>query len=106
MDNDTFKIMQKYDKQFREITDSNFCRLPGSPSLNELDGCYRNIFNKKSKLLNGCSNCIYACLKELARVYMNEVQTRTEPNSATNSKSTKKKVGRPKKVTINDNNNE
>lgn len=102
MDDKVFETLQKYDKQFRQIKDSNYCRLPGSPSLKILDECYKQIFGRNSKLLNGCSSCIYGCLKELSVVYFNEVDNRTEPKDVTNSVTTKKKVGRPKKATNKD----
>lgn len=105
MENEIFEVLKKYDKQFNQIKDSNFCRLMGTPSLKELDECYRKIFGKASKLLNGCNACIMGSLKELSREYFKQVDLQTEPKTVTNSESTKKKVGRPKKATNNDNNN-
>ena len=103
MEDRIFEILNEYDKQFKQIRESDFCRLPSSTSLKKLDECYRTIFGKGSRLLNGCSSCIYACLKELSVAYFNEVDRRTEPKTVTNSESTKKKVGRPRKATNNNN---
>ena len=93
------EILEKYDKQFRQIRDSNFCRLPGSTALKELDEVYRNVFGHSSRLLNGCSGCIYASLKELAKHYFDIVQVRTEPESVNDSESIKKNTTKNKKAT-------
>lgn len=106
MEKEIFEILKKYDKQFNQIKDSNFCRLMGTPSLKELDDCYRKIFGKASRLLNGCNGCIMNSLRELSNEYFKQVELETEPETVTDSKSTKKKVGRPKKVTKQDNNNQ
>lgn len=106
MEKEVFEILKKYDKQFTQIKESNFCRLMGTPSLKELDDCYRKIFGKASKLLNGCNACIMGSLKELSREYFKQVEIETEPETVTDSESIKKKRGRPKKATNNDNNNQ
>lgn len=94
MDKETFEILKKYNKQFQQIRESDFCRLPGSPSLKELDECYRNIFGKGSRLLYGCSSCVYASLTELSREYWKQVELETENKTEVIEK---KKVGRPRK---------
>lgn len=96
MDKETFEILKKYNKQFQQIRESDFCRLPGSPSLKELDECYRNIFGKGSRLLYGCSSCVYASLTELSREYWKEVEVQLETENKTEVIE-KKKVGRPRK---------
>ena len=102
MDKETFEILQQYDAQMRSLKETNFCRLPGSPTLKVLDECYRKIFNKGSKLLNGCSNCIYHSLKELSNAYyeyLDKVEAETEPNTVTVSHPIKSTRGRKPKVT-------
>lgn len=101
MDNEVFDKLKKYDVQFKSMRDSSFCRLPGTPSLTELDECYRKIFNRPSRLLNACSSCIYSCLKELSVVYFIELQVRneTEPKDVTTSVSTEKKTVKTKTAT-------
>ena len=113
MDKETFEILKKYNKQFQQIRESDFCRLPGSPSLKELDECYRNIFGKGSRLLYGCSSCVYASLTELSREYWKQVEVEKLNDNENFSKNEKvfleletenkteviekKKVGRPRK---------
>lgn len=106
MKNETFEILKEYELQFKQIKESNFCRLPGTPTLKILDECYREIFGKVSKLLNGCSSCIFSSLRDLSREYWKEVDRRTELENVTSEESTKKKRGRPKKATNNDTINE
>lgn len=98
MEETIFQTLTKYEKQFRQIKESDYCRLPGTPSLRELDECYRVIFGKGSKLMNGCSNCIYNSLRELSKAYWKEVESRTELEKKESESKTVKRQ-RKKKVT-------
>lgn len=105
MTQEIFEILQKYDKQFRTIRDSQFCRIPSRTALEELNDCYRTIFGHSSKLLNGCSSCIFEGLRHLSQEYFKEVQRQSEPKVVTDSVSeikTKKKNNRSQKNTQKD----
>lgn len=105
MDKEIFDILKEYDVQFTSLKNSNFCRLPGSPTLKILDECYRKIFGRASKLLNGCGSCIMQSLRELSVEYFKEldrVQSETEPKPVTNSQPIKSTRGRKPKATNNE----
>lgn len=92
MTTEIFEQLKQYEPQFTTIKQSNFCRIPGRRSLEELNDIYIKVFNSQSKLLNGCSACIMDGLRRLAKEYFNEVQKRTEPEVVSDSLSgTKKK---------------
>lgn len=80
MTQEIFEILKKYDSQFNQIKSCNFCRIPGRNALQELNDVYMKLFNTSSKLLNGCSNCIYEGLRRLSIEYFNAVEVQSEPN--------------------------
>lgn len=92
MTEEIFEILKKYDSQFNQIKSCNFCRIPGRNALQELNDVYMKLFNTSSKLLNGCSACIYEGLRKLSTEYFNEVSNRTEPKTVSASLSDKKKT--------------
>ena len=100
MDKETFEILQKYDKQFNNIKDSNYCRIPGRTALQELNDVYMKLFQSQSRLLNGCSACVFDGLRRLSVEYFNEISRQSEPKTVSDSESATKRKRKNNKSQI------
>lgn len=98
-----YEILMKYEEQLMSAYNSNFTRMMGSTSRKELDGVYRSITGRGSRLIYGCSSCIINELKVLATYLIdekkNKVQNELEPENVTVSKSITKTTKKNNKAT-------
>ena len=71
MNKSQYTRLQKYEEQFRTAVIGNYVRKMYKQTLEELDAVYQELFNEKSKLLNGCGKCITNDTKRIAKEYFN-----------------------------------
>lgn len=93
--------LSEYETQLRSATYSNFVRFITLDRKQKLSDLYSVIFNKKSKMMNGCGTCALREMKELGQLYFKEKEIRdrkelepVEDNVTENEKVTTIKTSR------------
>lgn len=64
-----YSILKEYEPQMTTALNGNYARALGSQSREKLAVVYKEIFNRDSGFISGCSSCILRNLKELAVPY-------------------------------------
>lgn len=86
--------LKDYENLFYTATQRNYVMFGTLERKRELSVLYTEIFNKKSKMLNGCGTCALREVKEIANEYY-KVQKEQEPKE---DKPIEKEVVKPKRV--------
>ena len=101
MTNEQFIELTEYESQLRSAAYNNFVRFITMDRKQKLSDLYSEIFNKKSKIMNGCGTCALREMKELAQLYFKEKEIRdrkelepVEDNVTENEKVTTIKASR------------
>ena len=67
-----YNKIQEYEKDFHHALYENYFRIINRKLLVDYAAIYKSVFNRDSKILNGCSRCILADIKQLAKVYFDD----------------------------------
>ena len=76
MTDEQYIELTEYETQLRSAAYSNFVRFVTIEKKRRLSELYSDIFNKKSKMLNGCGTCALREMKELGLLYFSEKEAR------------------------------
>ena len=76
MTNEQFIELSEYESQLRSAAYNNFVRFITLDRKKKLSDLYTEIFNKNSRIMNGCGTCALREMKELAQLYFKEKDIR------------------------------
>ena len=76
MTDEQYIELTEYETQLRSAAYGNFVRFVTLESKRRLSQLYSDIFNKKSKMLNGCGTCALREMKEMGLLYFSEKEVR------------------------------
>ena len=76
MTDEQYIELTEYETQLRSAAYGNFVRFVTIEKKRRLSQLYSDIFNKKSKMLNGCGTCALREMKELGLLYFAEKEAR------------------------------
>lgn len=76
MTDEQYIELTEYETQLRSATYGNFVRFVTIERKRRLSQLYSDIFNKKSKMLNGCGTCALREMKEMGLLYFSEKEVR------------------------------
>lgn len=77
-----YNTIQEYEKDFHHALYEGYFRIVNRKLLTDYAAIYKSVFNKDSKILNGCSRCILADIKTLAKVYFDDKTEKEAQNTA------------------------
>lgn len=96
-----YNLIAEYEKDFSHAINDGYFRILNRKLLTDYAAIYKSVFKKDSKILNGCSRCVLADIKTLAKVYFDDKAEKEaqidliEPECATTA-TTKVKTAKPK----------
>lgn len=96
-----YNLIAEYEKDFSHAINDGYFRIVNRKLLTDYAAIYKSVFKKDSKILNGCSRCVLADIKTLAKVYFDDKAEKEaqidliEPECATTA-TTKVKTAKPK----------
>ena len=67
-----YNLIAEYEKDFRHAINDGYFRIVNRKLLTDYAAIYKSVFKKDSKILNGCSRCVLADIKTLAKVYFDD----------------------------------
>lgn len=67
-----FNSIKEYEQYFSHAINEGYFRIINRGLLKVYAEIYKRVFNKDSKILNGCSLCVLNNIKELAAVYFQD----------------------------------
>lgn len=73
-----YNKIAEYDKDFSHAINENYFRIVNRNLLKDYAEIYKRMFNRDSKILNGCSRCILQDIKALAKVYFDDKKEMTD----------------------------
>ena len=76
MTDEQYIELTEYETQLRSAAYGNFVRFVTIERKRRLSQLYSDIFNKKSKMLNGCGTCALREMKEMGLLYFSEKEAR------------------------------
>jgi hypothetical protein len=76
MTDEQYIELTEYETQLSSAAYGNFVRFVTLERKKRLSQLYSEIFNKKSKMLNGCGTCALREMKELGLLYFAEKEAR------------------------------
>lgn len=76
MTDEQYIELTEYETQLRSAAYGNFVRFVTIERKRRLSQLYSDIFNKKSKMLNGCGTCALREMKEMGLLYFAEKEAR------------------------------
>lgn len=76
MTDEQYIELTEYETQLRSAAYGNFVRFVTIERKRRLSQLYSDIFNKKSKMLNGCGACALREMKEMGLLYFAEKEAR------------------------------
>ena len=76
MTDEQYIELTENESQLRSAAYGNFVRFVTIEKMRKLSQLYSDIFNKKSKMLNGCGTCALREMKELGLLYFSEKEVR------------------------------
>lgn len=76
MTDEQYIELTEYETQLRSAAYGNFVRFVTLDKKKRLSQLYSEIFNKKSKMMNGCGTCALREMKEMGLLYFAEKEVR------------------------------
>lgn len=76
-----YNKIAEYEKEFSHAINEGYFRIVNRNLLVEYAAIYKRVFNRDSKILNGCSRCILADIKRLATVYFKDKEEKNSIKS-------------------------
>lgn len=67
-----FNSIKEYEQYFSHAINEGYFRIINRGLLKVYAEIYKRVFNKDSKIMNGCSLCVLNNIKELAAVYFQD----------------------------------
>lgn len=80
-----YNSINEYEQYFAHAINDGYFRIINRGLLKNYAEIYKRVFNKDSKILNGCNLCVLNNIKELAAVYFQdkkEMETKAKANTA------------------------
>lgn len=109
-----YNKIAEYDKDFSHAINENYFRIVNRNLLKNYAEIYKRVFNRDSKILNGCNRCVLQDIKLLAKVYFDDkkeyeaqnkaVEELSDENDTDTPKMSKYTYGDKKKATTKKNN--
>lgn len=72
-----YNKIAEYDKDFSHALNENYFRIVNRNLLKDYAEIYKRVFNRDSKILNGCNRCVLQDIKLLAKVYFDDKKEMT-----------------------------
>lgn len=72
-----YNKIAEYDKDFSHAINENYFRIVNRNLLKDYAEIYKRVFNRDSKILNGCNRCVLQDIKTLAKVYFDDKKEMT-----------------------------
>lgn len=73
-----YNKIQEYEKDFHHALYENYFRIINRKLLVDYAAIYKRVFNRDSKILNGCSRCILQDIKLLAKAYFDDKEEKSK----------------------------
>lgn len=67
-----YNYIAEQEKEFAHALNESYFRVINRNMLMEYSKIYKRVFNRDSKILNGCMRCVLNDIKALATVYFND----------------------------------
>lgn len=72
LNTEDYNFINQYEKEFGHAVNESYFRIVNRSILRECAEIYKRVFNKDSKILNGCNRCVLADIKTLATIYFKD----------------------------------
>ena len=98
-----YNKIAEYEKEFSHAINEGYFRIVNRNLLVDYSAIYKRVFNRDSKILNGCSRCILQDIKMLANIYFNDKKEYEAQNKAIDETETEKQTDttpKPKKAPV------
>lgn len=109
-----YNKINEYENEFSHALNEGYFRIVNRNLLVEYAAIYKRVFNRDSKILNGCSRCVLQDIKLLAKTYFDDkkeyeaqnkaVEELSDENDTETTKMSKYTYGDKKKATTKKNN--
>lgn len=76
-----YEYLEQVEDHLKHAVNDNYFRIVNRNMLLEFHNIYKDIFKSDSKILNGCSRCILADIKQLATVYFKDKEEKNSIKS-------------------------
>ena len=76
-----YNLIAEYEKDFSHAINDGYFRIVNRKLLTDYAAIYKSVFKKDSKILNGCSRCVLADIKTLAKVYFDDKAEKEAQNT-------------------------
>lgn len=67
-----YNLIAEYEADFGHAVNEGYFRIVNRNLLKNYADIYKRVFNRDSKILNGCSRCILQDIKSLATIYFQD----------------------------------
>lgn len=71
MDNKIFEQLQEFENHLFTAYKCNYVRMLNRNTAGKLAEIYEQLYNQKSRILNGCGHCVLSDLKKMGEDYFN-----------------------------------
>lgn len=72
LNTEDYNTIAQYETEFAHSVNENYFRIVNRNLLKNYADIYKRVFNRDSKILNGCSRCILQDIKALATIYFQD----------------------------------
>lgn len=100
-----YNFIAEYETEFGHAVNDNYFRIVNRNLLRVCADIYKRVFNRDSKILNGCNRCVLQDIKALATVYFQDKEEMTkaineivDENAENEPKKAEKKATTAKKM--------
>lgn len=102
--------LQQFENHLFTAYKCNYVRMLDRNTAGNLAELFEQLYNQKSRILNGCGHCVLSDLKRMGEDYFKykekiKVETQPEPKDVINTESEDKPKRKNNKVTKKDNKN-
>lgn len=91
-----YNFIAEYETEFGHAVNDSYFRIVNRNLLRVCADIYKRVFNRDSKILNGCNRCVLQDIKALATVYFQDKDEMAQ-NKAIETIEEEKPVDTPKK---------
>ena len=105
MKEEIFERLKPFEKILGNAYKANYVRVINSTQSKELDSIYQELFNQKSRIMNGCGHCVLSDIKRMGKEFFDfkeALEKATETMNELNEQIEQlQKEDEPKDVNIN-----
>lgn len=92
-----FNLIASQETEFSHAINESYFRIVNRKMLQDYAAIYKRVFNKDSKILNGCNRCVLSDIKALATIYFQDKKEMAKAEEEKPVEETPKKTTKNKK---------